>query len=646
MNTLSNTLRAHWVKLAVLASIAAAYGFGRLPTLSPAERSQLARSFRFTRLELAELPGDHSRSVRPVHPSLDRIQSWISSVGAAVGLADVDGDGLANDGCVVDSRTDQVVLAPLPGTGERFAAFALAPAPLPLDPATTAPMGCVPSDLNEDGATDLLVYYWGRTPVAFLKTPGAPSAATYRPREVSAYAQRWYTNAATRADIDGDGHVDLVIGNYFPDDSWILNAHPTGDATRPEHMQQSMSRALNGGLNRILLWAGSSSGDEPTITYREVEGAFERDVGHAWTLALGAADLDGDLLPELYFGNDFGADRLLHNRSTPGHVNLVVVDGRRTLTTLRSKVLGHDSFKGMGVDFGDVNGDGRLDIYVSNIAAEWALEESHFVWVSNGDPAQMKDGRAPFVEQGDDLGLAWSDWGWDSRFADLNNDGVLEALQATGFVRGEVNRWPELHEIAMGNDAMLQHPNAWPQLKPGDDLSGHQANPFFVRAPSGRYFDLAQEVGVGTPYVTRGIATADVDGDGDLDYAIANQWDDSFLYRNEAPAPGAFLGLRLLRDGTPAIGAEARVHLPDGRLLVAQTDGGNGHSGKRSPELHFGLGAVAAGTALEVDLAWRDGRGVVHRERTRLAPGWHTVNLGERQAAASVINGAINGKGV
>lgn len=638
MSTERTFFQRHRVKIAVLAAMGTAYGFGRLPTLSDLERAELASSFRFTRLELAELPGDHSRRVRPVHPSLDRIQSWISAVGAGVGLADVDGDGLANDQCLVDTRTDEVVVAPLPGTGERFAAFALAPAPLPYEAATSAPMGCLPGDLNEDGATDLLVYYWGRTPVAFLKITGAPTAAAYRARGVVGYSQRWYTNAATRADIDGDGHVDLVIGNYFPDDSWILNAQPIGDATRPERMQRSMSRAMTGGRNRILLWAGATRGDEPTLSFREVENAFEPDVALAWTLAVGAADLDGDLLPELYFGNDFGPDRLLHNRSTPGQVRLALVDGRRTLTTMRSKVLGHDSFKGMGVDFADLNDDGRLDIYVSNIASEWSLEESHFVWVSEGDPALFAEGRSPFVDRSDELGLAWSGWGWDTRFADLDNDGVPEALQATGFVRGEVNRWPELHEIAMGNDTLLEHPKAWPQLKPGDDLSGHNPNPFFVRAPSGRYFDLAEEIGVDVPYVTRGIATADIDGDGDLDYAIANQWDDSFLYRNEAPRPGAFLGLRLLRDGTPAIGAEARVRLPDGRLLVSQVDGGNGHSGKRSPELHFGLGTVAAGTSLEVDLTWRDARGAVHRDRTLLTPGRHTLNLGVPEPAAPSID--------
>jgi hypothetical protein len=73
------------------------------------------------------------------------------------------------------------------------------------------------------------------------------------------------------------------------------------------------------------------------------------------------------------------------------------------------------------------------------------------------------------------------------------------------------------------------------------------------------------------------------------------------------------------------------VRLPDGRRLVAQVDGGNGHSGKRSPELHFGLGRAAPGEPLPVDLAWRGPAGQVHRRTVRLAPGRHTLLLGEPQ---------------
>jgi hypothetical protein len=599
------------------------------------------------------------RHVRRVHPSLARISTWISAVGAGVALSDLDGDGLANDVCHVEPRTDEVIVAPAPGTPARYPAFTLEPWPLPYDPATMAPTGCLPGDLNEDGLMDILVYYWGRTPVAMLRKQAgerpSPGPAEFVPVEVapeeSPAARRWYTSAATLADVDGDGHLDVLIGNYFQDGARILDANAQGI----ESMQRSMSSAQNAGRNRLLFWEGASAGATPTVRFREIDGTFRDDLAHGWTLAVGAADVDGDLLPELYIANDFGPDLLLHNRSRPGAPNLVPLYGERDLTTPRSKVLGRDSFKGMGVDFADINGDGYLDIYVSNIAATYALEESHFVWASTGDVKAMATGRAPYRDASEPLGLSRSSWSWDARFADFDNDGVPEAVQATGFVRGVTNRWPELQELATGNDELVADPRMWPRFRPGDDLSGHEHNPFFVRDPeSGRYFDIADALGLDRPMVSRGIAIADVDGDGDLDFAVANQWETSYLYRNESPAPGAFLGLHLLLPvrsatsgvrvrpghpaaemrGRPAVGAFVEVRTRDGRLRVAHVDGGSGHSGKRSPEVHIGLGDMAPDTALDVTLYWRLPGGKLARKSLVLTPGWHTVLLGEDLAAS------------
>ncbi len=642
--TLAGRGRRATARLVALGLMVLLYGFARLPTLPEAERTALAARFRFTGLPLPAVAGVTSRNVRAVHPSLQHLSAWISSVGAAVALHDLDGDGLPNDVCSVDTRTDQVIVAPVPGTPARYAPFTLHPAPLPYDAATMAPMGCLPGDLNEDGRADLLVYYWGRTPVAFLRTDAEGlTAQAYVPQEVVPEGGRWYTNTATFADVDGDGHADLLIGNYFPDGARILDAQAAG----VEHMQDSMSRAFNGGTKHFLLWAGATTGVQPTVQFRDARLDLPTEVLHSWTLALGAADLDGDLLPEVYMANDFGPDRLLHNRSRPGALHFVLLEGTKTFTTPSSKVLGHDSFKGMGIDFADLNGDGWLDMYVSNIATDYALEESHLVFLSTGATARMQQGKAPYVDHSEALGLSRSGWGWEARLADFDNDGTLEALQATGFVRGTVNRWPELHELAMGNDSLVHRPGSWLRVQPGDDLSGHQLNPFFVRARDGRYYDVARDVGLHVPLVSRGIATADVDGDGRLDFAVAGQWDTSVFYRNTSPQPGAFLGLHILlalqpdspglvraghpgpdTPGRPALGAAATVQLPDGRRMVAQVDGGNGHSGKRSPDLHFGLGALSSTTAIQVSLHWRDPRGRIQQQILTLTPGWHTIVLG------------------
>lgn len=657
MKLIANFIRQNITRFVAVGVAIAFYVLAQQPSLSTAERHKLADTFRFRELPLHEVTGRTPRSHREVNPSLQHIVSWISATGAAVALNDLDGDGLANDVCHVDPRTDSITIAPAPGTAMRYEPFVLDAGAL-YNAATMAPMGCLPGDLNEDGLTDIVVYYWGRTPIIFLARKRGElerlplSNDSYKPQEMVTGGDRWYTGAATLADLDGDGHLDMVVGNYFKDGARILDT----SATNKEEMQHSMSRAFNGGRSRILRWESATQGAEPSVGFSVVEDYVEgspeekEQFTHGWTLALGAADLDGDLLPELYFANDFGPDRLLHNRSRPGKLRFAVLRGIKTLTTPNSKVLGRDSFKGMGVDFSDLNNDGLLDIYVSNIAAEYALEESHLVFLSTGETARMKDGVAPYVDAGEALGLSRSGWGWDVKFGDFNNDGSSEALQAVGFLKGETNRWPELHELAMGNDQLLDHPGSWPHFQPGDALSDQNHNPFFVRAADGRFYDLAPELGLNAKRVSRSIAVADVNGDGLLDYAVANQWDTSTFFLNESPASGAFLGLHLRlplanevagptkvlsghppanMPGRAAIGAAVAVRLPDNRRLVLQVDGGNGHSGKRSPDLHFGLGALSPDVKLPVEVNWRDASGNVHKQMFQLSPGWHTIILGQ-----------------
>lgn len=613
-----------------------------LPDAGPEERAALKARFAFTRLAMPQTGAPLTMNVRPVHPDMAHIARWISAIGTSVSLGDIDEDGVSDDVCAVEPRSGEVLVAPAPGSDGTYAPFALNTEPA-WDPDVWVATGCKIGDFNEDGLADLMVHFVGRTPLLFLRRPNTALALPgFAVQGLVEQDQPWWTSTVLQVDVDGDGHLDLLVGNYFPDGQVIFGEQASG----PVHMHDTFSRARNGGTNRIYLWESATIGDTPSVRYLEVPNPFPGTDATAWTLALGAADLDQDGLSELYVANDFGPDSLYFNQSTPGEVKLVRLEGERGFFIPSSLVLGRDSFKGMGVEFGDLNDDGLFDLFVSNITVHGGLEESHFLFLSEADRmGQLAEGHAPYRDAGEQLGVSRSSWAWDTRLADFDNDGDLELMQATGFLKGTANWWADLAEFANTNDHQVSDPGNWPSFPDHADVSGHDAEPFYTMGADGRFVDLSAELGFDGGYNSRGLALADTDLDGDLDLALANQWEDSWFFRNDAPNPGAYLGLHVrfargveapqvlagaapASDGWPAVGALAKVVLPDGRMLVRQVDGGNGHSGASASELHFGLGELPAGQPVQVELRWRDLDGQLRSQGFTLSPGWHTVLLG------------------
>jgi len=646
-------LRKHnlQVLIAVLGVVGVLAILARLPQPSAAEAARLATHFRFTVKTLPPIPIP-ADVVYPVNSTAKHMQFYFYQVGESAALGDLDGDGLPNDLCLTDVRAKTAMVRAVPDTGERYAPFALDFGKL-FDRVTEWPSVCRVADMNEDGLADLFVAFYGRPPLLLLRRapsdlqPHAPlSMASFAVTElVPGLSQRWWTGSTTFADIDGDGHQDIVIGNYYPDGAELTSGNT------PFQMNNDFSRARNGGKNRIFLYVRSESGAAPTALYRDAGDVFPNNGAYAWTLAVGAADLDHDGLSDLYIANDFGPDQLLWNRSQPGAVKLQELFGEKGFFRPASMVIGHDSFKGMSIDFGDINNDGIFDMTVSNIGSPFALQEAHFLWTSTGKTDRIAQGIAPWVDRADDAGVAHSAWAWDSKFEDFDNDGVLELVQATGLVKGTENRWPDFAQVGGADDALVKYQASWPRFLEGSDVDGSYPNPFWALAGNGRYAELSGDLFPGLTPATRGIAIADVDGDGYPEMVYANFWEDSHYIKNQS-TENSFLGLHLLlpvasnagagkslttttvhdghptwREGTPAIGAFVEAEIPNGPRQIRQVDGGNGHSGQRSPEVLFGLGHTSV-TEIRVRITWRDAQSALHHEVLSLKPGYHTVVLG------------------
>ncbi len=620
-----------------------------LPSASAHELAKIAAPYKFSEMPIAMPPGYHpSQTIRLVNPAYYHLRSWISSVGAGVALTDVTGHGRDDGMCMVDPRTNDVIVTytPTAPSRDRFTPFVLNPAPLPMD-SSMAPMGCAPGDFTGGGRMGFLVYYWGRTPVLFLPRSNAtsPSASAYQPTElVPEHSQSgqyggpdWNTNAVNIADFDGTGRPDIFIGNYFPD-SAVLDPHGLDNVQMPS----SLSYAKNGGGDHVFEWAGAKSGPDPTVHYVEQPDAIPYTDSTGWTLAAASADLTGDGLPDLYIANDFGEGHLLYNVSAPGHIRFTEALGHRTPITPKSFVVGKGSFKGMGIDFGDLGDSGKFDFVVSDITTAYGLEESNLVFMNQAaDDAAMKrdlsSGYAPFGQDAEQMGLAWTGWAWDVKLGDFLDNGHLNVVQADGFIKGKINRWPWLQELAMNNDDLLTNPADWPIVEPGDDIAGHQCLAFYALGPGDRYVNISKQLGLCVPTPTRGIAIADTRGDGRLDFAVARQWGPPAFYANESPRVGHYLGLQLYRPvpgghpgrrlegpGAPAYGATVQIFTP-GHTQIAQLDGGSGHSGKSSFEVSFGLGSFNG--LVTVQLHWRGTNGELYRQTLRLTPGTHELLL-------------------
>lgn len=517
---------------------------------------------------------------------LDNIMPWMASVGAAVAAADYNNDGFIDVFVSSSGRNAACHLFHNNGDGT-FTDVAQRAGVANLNEEGGV-MDAVWGDFDNDGWPDLYIVKWSAPNRLFRNNhDGTFTDVTTS----SGTGDRGNGNAAIWFDYNGDGLLDLYVGNYFPPvDLWHLHTTLI--------MHDDFEHARNGGRN--VLYRNNGNG-----TFTNVAPELGVD-DPGWTLDVGACDLFNTGHLDLYLANDFGQDMIFKN------------NGNGTFTNVTAQAIPIDTRKGMNVDFADLDGDGYPDIYVANITKPGYLVEGNFLWHNNRN--------GTFTDYAPALGVDNGGWGWGAKFVDLDNDGEMEIVALNGFVSaGPGDYWFELGTMATTPGIVIQDARNWPPIG-NNSISGYERSRLFVKQGD-HYVDIAEEANMTDLYDGRGLCIADYDNDGLPELFVANQGAPFLLYKNYPQHPNHWLGLRLIgsgRSNRDAIGA--RVTLTAGqRRWVKWVDPGSGYGSQSDRRLIFGLGQLKHVDSIEI--RWPDGY-VEHTGNVAI-DSYHTLKEGE-----------------
>ena len=418
-------------------------------------------------------------------------------------------------------------------------------------------MGAAAGDYDDDGLVDLYVTNVGRNVLYRNRGDG-----TFQERgEISGVAdERWGTSAGW-FDAEGDGDLDLYVANYIEIDPRAIPA--PGQEARCQWFGLDVMCGPNGlpeASDVFFLNSGDGSFRDATLE----AGFAESAAAYALGVVIGDYDDDGDT--DLYVANDSMPNYLFRNDGA-GHF--------REGAFLAGAALSNEGQEqaGMGVDMGDVNGDGTLDILVTNFS-----HETNNVYLNHGQ-GLFTDGVGEVNMQGP----SWLALGWGIRIFDFDNDGDQDVYVANGHVYPGVDR---------------------SSLK----TRYRQRNHLFSNDGAGN-FGLVEPRhtgdGLSAEFSSRGAAFGDLDGDGDVDGVIVNIDERPSLLDNVVAASG-LLRVRIVGRASNRDGVGARVLLlSEQRSQLREVHASGSFLSSGDPYLHFG---VKAGEVLtELRVRWPSG---------------------------------------
>ena len=439
-------------------------------------------------------------------------------------------------------------------------------------------LGALAFDYDNDGRPDLYVTYLGR-PNLLYRNRGD---GTFE--EVGAKAGVALDDASTSAaslDYDRDGNPDLYVLVYgHPDYGPTIAA----DNAPPNHLFHNNGDGTFTDVTKI-----SRTGDT------------------GWGLALECADLDGDGWPDIYIANDFGKHAYLRNNG----------DGTFTNAAKAAGIL--DPGFGMGVAVDDYDGDGRLDLFVSNYSfpLNWFLSDPRYPMppfpyslgrplvvprlkaLSRGSSLFHNLGGGRFERVSDEADVWDTSWSWGCVFVDADMDGRPDLFVVNGMLTGKNETEREIEFWNLMSVEYQKFEKGVPITDFGDDSLWGRLPKRFYRNRDGRHFDeLAAVTGLESEANQRGLVVVDVNGDGAPDLFATGFLQPPALWINRNPSNAKSLVVALegdpkapgrYRSTRDALGATVTVE-SGGIARTQVVSAGYSFLSSGPKELYFGLG--------------------------------------------------------
>ena len=406
-------------------------------------------------------------------------------------------------------------------------------------------MGACAADYDNDGWSDLYVTAVGGNKLYHNTHNNSFVDVT---DSAGVGAGLWSASCAF-GDIDNDGNVDLYVTryvNFTPDNIRVCTllqdvrsyCHPNVYSSVPD-----------------VLFRNRGNGTFTDIT--KEAGVYKAGNG----LGVVFGDYDDDGWNDIYVANDATPNFLFHNKGKGVFEEVGLWSG--TAVGVDGKPLA-----GMGTDMGDANGDGLLDIFVTNLDGQ-----THSLYKNLGK------GLFSNVTFSSGIGEATLLYaGWGTAFFDDDNDGDLDLAVANGDV--------------LDNAKLIR-----------DNSSYEQLNLLFRNDGTGKFTSVGSVSGSGFALkkASRALAVADLDNDGDLDIVVSNVGATADVLQNEGGNRSNSILVRTVGSSSNRDGIGARLKLSvGGKTLVREVKAGSSYLAQNDLRVHFGLGNATKADRLEI----------------------------------------------